>query len=77
MAINYSLKLSAEDVFQLLDALNSRAVSYQQTAEAMGEKLDSNDLLITEECNDAMEAAEISLHFRDIIKAIERQINCF
>ncbi len=74
MATIYNLKLSAVDVFQILDALNSRAESYQQTANFMAGQCGTNASLSIEECRDATEAIEIAQHYRDIIKSIEGQM---
>lgn len=72
MTTIYNLKLSAIDVFQIIDALNSRAVSYQKTASYLsGEE---NEHIMIEECYGSFEAQEIARHFHNIIKTIERQI---
>jgi len=74
MATTYTLKLSSKDVFQIIDALNSRADSYQQTACYLSGKNEVNENITIEECNGPVEAQEISGHFQDIIKTIEKQI---
>lgn len=70
----YSLKLSSADVFQILDALNSRADSYQQTACFIAGQCEANKTIFIEECRDAIDAQEIAQHYRDITKSIECQI---
>jgi len=74
MAMIYTLKLSSADVFQILDALYSRADSYQQTACFMAGQCDANETVFMEECRDAIEAQGIAEHYRDITKSIECQI---
>jgi hypothetical protein len=75
MAMIYTLKLSAADVFQIIDALNARADSYQQTACYLSDGCEANENIIIEQSNGPFEAQEIAIHFQDIIKTIEKQIN--
>ena len=74
MATIYSLKLSSADVFQIIDALNSRADSYQQTVCYLLGECAVNENIMAEECNDPFEAQEIARHFQYIIKTIEKQM---
>lgn len=74
MATIYNLKLSSADVFQIIDALNSRADSYQKTACYMVGQCEVNENIFMEECHDAIEAQEIAQYYRDITNAIECQI---
>jgi hypothetical protein len=74
MATIYTLKLSATDMFQIIDALKARADSYQQTARYLSGECDVNDKIMIEECNDSFEAQEIVRHFHDITKTIKKQI---
>lgn len=74
MATIYNLKFSSVDVFQIIDALNSRADSYQHTACYLSGECEAKENILIEECNDPFEAQEIARHFQDIIKTIERQI---
>lgn len=75
-----TISLEAADVFQILDALESRAEAYEKTASLMkGEyKISEEDALdsffVPEECRDAAEAEEIAKHFRDIFRTLESQI---
>jgi len=75
-----TISLESADVFQILDALDSRAEAYEKTASLMkGEyKLSEEDALddffVPEECRDAAEAEEIAKHFRDIFRTLESQI---
>jgi hypothetical protein len=73
MQKTYELKLSALDVGQLLDALDTRAECYEKTALY----LDSGEMdepFIIEEVTDSDEARGIARHFRDVQAEIERQI---
>ncbi len=74
MTKTYKLTLCTVDIFQILDALNSRAASYQQTACVIAGECETDELFLTEECRDAIEAEEIAQHHRDIVKTIENQI---
>jgi len=74
MATIYTLKLAAADVFQIIDALNSRADAYEQTACYLSGEYEENENITIEECNGPFEAQEIARHFQDIIKTIEKQM---
>ena len=74
MATIYTLKLSSEDVFQIIDALNSRAETYQHTACYLSGGCEINENITIEECNGSFEAQEVASHFQDIVKTIEKQI---
>ena len=53
-----SLTLPSADVFQMLDALNSRADAYEYTARYLTGSQDcDDDFRVPEECSDANEAA--------------------
>lgn len=71
-----SITLEVADVLQALDALNDRAEAWQRTeASLLGNNDSDEDFFIPEECYDAIEAAEIAQHFRDIISTIEKQLD--
>lgn len=71
----FSLTLPSADVFQILDALDSRADAYEYTARhLMGTQDCGDDLRVPEECSDPSEAVKIAMHFRDVETAIRRQI---
>lgn len=82
MPAAYNLTLEPADVFQILDALGSRAEAYERTAASLrGDSpaasagMDALDaFFVPEECRDDEEADEIARHFRDIIVTIERQL---
>ena len=70
----YTVTLSSVDIFQTIDALSSRAESYEQTARYLIGEHGADDHIIIEECRDQVEAQAIAKHFREIIKTIECQI---
>jgi len=70
-----TLTLENTDIFQILDALNDRAQAWENTEAVLLGEFESEDLFIPEECEEPTEAAEIAQHFRDIILAIETQLN--
>lgn len=71
----FSLVLSSADVFQILDALDSRAESWEYTArELAGTPDPDDDIRVPEECHNADEAAGIAKNFRDIGATIRDQI---
>ena len=74
MKAAYTLTLSSVDIFQTIDALSSRAESYEQTARYLVGNNEVNEHIIIEECSDHCEAQAIANHFREIIKKIEDQI---
>ncbi|GBE38690.1 MAG TPA: hypothetical protein ENH35_03145 [Candidatus Moranbacteria bacterium] len=78
MAIMHTLKLCSTDVFQIIDALNLRADTYQQNARFLSNECEVNENIAFEDCSDPFEAKEIAKHYRDIAESIENQIssNC-
>ncbi len=74
MSKPFTIKLDPADVFQTLDALESRAEAYELTANFLEGEFDSEDPIIPEECRDVEEAEGIARHFRDIIEKIKAQI---
>lgn len=75
MKSKYTVTLSSVNIFQTIDALNSRAESYEQTARYLMGDHELNKHIIIEECSDHCEAQAIANHFREIIRKIEYQIN--
>jgi hypothetical protein len=91
MTRTVTLTLEMADVFQTLDALESRAIAYEKTAALLNGSLKRrlnriedpearataylDELFCPEECRDAREAKEIARHFRDIIASISRQLD--
>lgn len=71
----FSLSLPSADVFQIIDALDSRAESYEYTARHLAGTQETNDVFcVPEECTSAEEAAGIAKHFRDVCISIRSQI---
>jgi len=84
-----TVTLEIFDVFQILDALESRAIAYERTAALMNGDPDPallaepddqllpkdawDTFFIPEECKDAYEAEQIAEHFRDIITLLNKQ----
>lgn len=69
----YDLHLNQADVFQILDALSSRAESWERTVQFFKNVEAIDDGGFIEECSDENEATEIASHYRDIISNIESQ----
>ncbi|MCB1218090.1 hypothetical protein KDL44_11900 [bacterium] len=69
----YELRLKAVDVYQLLDALDTRAECYEKTALYLDEGV-LDEPFIIEEVTDAGEARGIAEHFRAVQAEIQRQI---
>ncbi len=72
MISSYQITLDAADLFQVLDALDSRAASYEFTARYL--RGDEGDMQLIEECSDSEEAEAIARHFRDIQQSILNQM---
>jgi hypothetical protein len=72
----FSLSLPSADVFQILDALDSRAESYEYTARQLAGTPDADEeFRVPEECAGAEEAIAIAKHFRDVGDSIRGQID--
>ena len=69
----HALNLKTEDVFQILDALESRATAWESTEDSLRGEASEDDFFIPEDCSDANEADAIATHFRDIIRTIEEK----
>jgi hypothetical protein len=71
----FALSMPSADVFQILDALDSRAASWEYTARSLSGISESDDEhQIPEECDDPEEAGRIARHFREIAEAVQCQI---
>ena len=71
----FSLSLPSADVFQILDALDSRAESYEHTARHLAGTPDMDDeFYVPEECASTEESTAIAKHFRDVAASIRGQI---
>ncbi len=88
MSRQVGITLDIFDVFQILDALESRAIAYEKTAALLNgtdyapkgdddseffPKDELDKFFMPEECKDAYEAEAIAAHFRDIITALNKQ----
>jgi hypothetical protein len=75
MAKIYGLELDELDLGQLLDGLESRAESWEKSAEYFrSEKMPDGEFFIIEECSDLDEAEEIASYYRSIISKIRKQM---
>lgn len=75
MAKIYGLKLDELDLGQLLDGLESRAESWEKTAEYFrAEEMPLGEYFIVEECSDMYEAEGVAGHYRSIISKIRSQM---
>ena len=72
MTKTYVLRLDDNDVGQLLDGLESRATSWEKTADYHRTGESPQDFIV-EECNDADEANGIATYYRSIIAQIRKQ----
>ena len=71
----YTLSLPCVDVFQILDALDSRAQSWEYTARLLaGESSLEDDFCVAEDCRSYEEAVGIARHFRDVAEKIRAQM---
>jgi hypothetical protein len=75
MSSAVTITLEMVDIFQILDALNDRAESWEKTEALLNGEYDSEDFFVPEECHNASEAAEVAQHFRDIAAIIHAQLN--
>jgi hypothetical protein len=72
MSKTYVLQLDDNDVGQLLDGLETRAVAWSKTADYHHTGESPPDFIV-EECNDADEANRIATYYRSIIAKIQIQ----
>lgn len=72
MSRTYVLRLDDNDVGQLFDGLDARAVAWTKTADYHRTGESPPDFIV-EECNDADEASRIATHYRSIISKIYKQ----
>jgi len=74
MGKQITFTLDSLDVGQLLDGLDSRAESWERTADYLRRGGASDELFLIEECSEAEEAAAIAGHYRSIIETIRGQM---
>lgn len=75
MAKNYRIELESNDLGQLLDGLEMRAVTWEKTADYLrnGGSSDAEPFII-EECSKPEEADDIAEHYRSIIGKFREQM---
>jgi hypothetical protein len=66
------IELNENDLGQLLDGLETRAETWEKTADCHRTGESPPDFIV-EECNDADEADSIASHYRSIIAKIRKQ----
>jgi hypothetical protein len=75
MAITYRIESEGRDLGQLLDGLETRAKSWERTAEYLRtEHMPEGEFFVVEECSRPEEADGIAEHYRSIIQKIESQM---
>lgn len=75
MATIYRIELNDLDLGQLLDGLETRAESWERTAEYLRtETMPEGEVFVVEECSNPEEADDIAEHYRSIIQKIESQM---
>lgn len=71
----YRIELDALDMGQLLDGLEIRTESWEQTADFFRTgQMPGTEFFMIEECRDAEEADGIARHYRSIIHKIRKQM---
>jgi len=74
MRKTYTIQLDDLDLGQMLDGLDTRAESWERTADYLRtERMPENASFLIEECSDAEEADSIAAHYRSIIATIRKQ----
>lgn len=68
----FNLKLSRNDIGQIIDAICVRRDAWRYTQRYLEEGYEEHDRII-EECKDSSEACKIASHYDDIIKNIKIQ----
>jgi hypothetical protein len=75
MATTYRIELNDLDLGQLLDGLETRAESWERTAEFLRtEAMPGDEFFVVEECSRPEEADGIAEHYRSIIRRIQGQM---
>jgi len=75
MAKIYRINLDGTDLGQLVDGLESRAESWERTAEYLRtETMPDGEFFLVEECSKLEEADDIAAHYRSIITKIREQM---
>ena len=75
MATTYRIELNDLDLGQLLDGLETRAESWERTAEYLRtDTMPAGEFFLVEECSKPEEADDIAEHYRSIIQKIQSQM---
>lgn len=75
MATIYRIELTDLDLGQLLDGLETRAESWERTADYLRrEIMPEGEFFVVEECSKPEEADGIAEHYRSIIRRIQHQM---
>ena len=75
MAKKYCIELEGRDLGQLLDGLESRAESWERTAQHLRtETMPDGEFFLVEKCSKPEEADDIAAHYRSIITTIREQM---
>ena len=75
MAKTYRIEFDSLDLGQIVDGLESRAESWERTAEYLRtEAMPDGEFFVIEECSKPEEAEDIAAHYRSIIETIKRQM---
>lgn len=70
----YTIQLDALDLGQMLDGLETRAESWERTADYLRtERMPEDASFLIEECSGVEEADSIACHYRSIIAKIRKQ----
>lgn len=71
----YTIRLDDFDLSQLLDGLETRAESWERTAQYLRtEQMPDGEFFLIEECSDPEEADHIAAHYRSIVTQIRQQM---
>lgn len=72
---SYSINLSDVDLGQVIDALESRAQSWETTAEYLRSgDISQEEGCVVEECSGEQEAERIAKHYQQILQEIRAQV---
>lgn len=74
MAKNVTLRLSEDDIGQILDGLRCRAEAWRKTASYLRTGDSGDELFVIEECSDADEASGLAFRYEAIIRTIAEQL---
>jgi len=75
MRTNYTIRLDGLDLGQLLGGLESRALSWERTADYLRtEEMPDGEFFLIEECSKPEEADDLAWHYRSITAKIRTQM---